>query len=149
MDRTRLRHFTYTNPITAREPVLGKAILVAGQNTLAPWLASTFLDLLCSQVPEIILSINEALADNELEAAYRFLPSIDLSRDILAVQPHRLLAVADKTSGWADLGSPRRVMDILARNNIQPAWLRDGISLSEVFGLSAGDARRGCRSGRR
>jgi mannose-1-phosphate guanylyltransferase len=112
-------------------------------------LASTFLDLLCSQVPEIILSINEALADNELEAAYRFLPSIDLSRDVLAVQPHRLLAVADKTSGWADLGSPRRVMDILARNNIQPAWLSDGISLSEVFGLSAGDARRGCRSERR
>jgi len=82
-------------------------------------------------------SINEALADNELEAAYRLLPSIDLSRDVLAVQPHRLLAVADKTSGWADLGSPRRVMDILARNNIQPGWLRDLNSLSDVFGLSA------------
>jgi NmrA-like family len=30
--------------------------------------ASTFVDLLCSQVPEVILSINEALAENEPEA---------------------------------------------------------------------------------
>ena len=147
MDRARLCHFTYTNPIKAREPVLGKPSLPQAKTLLRRgclWntfvtvgFASTFLDLLCSQVPEIILSINEALADNELEAAYRLLPSIDLSRDVLAVQPHRLLAVADKTSGWADLGSPRRVMDILARNNIQPAWLRDVNSLSDVFGLSA------------
>jgi mannose-1-phosphate guanylyltransferase len=99
--------------------------------------ASTFVDLLCSQVPEVILSINEALADNELEALYRMLPSVDLSSHVLAHQPHRLRAVADRTSGWADLGSPRRVMDILARNNIQPAWLRDMNSLSDVFALSA------------
>ncbi len=45
---------------------------------------------------------------------------------LLAPQPHRLLAVRDTTSGWADLGSPTRVMEILARNSIQPTWLRDG-----------------------
>jgi mannose-1-phosphate guanylyltransferase len=88
--------------------------------------ASTFLDLLCSQVPNVVVSINMALADNELEAAYRLMPTVDLSRQVLAPQPHRLLAVRDMTSGWADLGSPARVMDILARNNIQPAWLHDG-----------------------
>ncbi len=92
--------------------------------------ASTLLDLLCSQVPEVVLSINKALAENELEAAYRLMPAVDLSRQVLAVQPHRLLAVRDTTSGWADLGSPTRVMDILARNNIQPSWLRDVHSLS-------------------
>ncbi len=91
--------------------------------------ASTFLDLLCSQVPELVLSINKALAQNELEAAYRRMAAVDLSRQVLALQPHRLLAVRDTSSGWADLGSPTRVMDILARNNIQPAWLRDEPSL--------------------
>jgi mannose-1-phosphate guanylyltransferase len=92
--------------------------------------ASTFLDLLCSQVPEVVLSINKALAENELEAAYQLMPTVDLSRQVLALQPHRLLAVRDTLSGWADLGSPTRVMDILARNNIQPAWLCDEPSFS-------------------
>jgi mannose-1-phosphate guanylyltransferase len=87
--------------------------------------ASAFPGLLCSQVPEVVLSINKALAENALEAAYRRIPAVDLSRQVLAPQPHRLLAVRDATSGWADLGSPTRVMDILGRNNIQPAWLRD------------------------
>jgi hypothetical protein len=36
-----------------------------------------------------------------------------------------LLTVRDTASGWADLGSPARVMVILARNNIQAPWLRD------------------------
>jgi mannose-1-phosphate guanylyltransferase len=92
--------------------------------------ASTFLDLLCSQVPDVVLSLNRALEENELEAAYRSMVAVDLSRQILAPQPHRLLAVRDRTSGWADLGSPTRVMDILARNNIEPAWLGDGHSRS-------------------
>jgi len=86
--------------------------------------ASTFLDVLCSRIPNVVLSINNALAENQLEAVYRLLPGVDLSREVLVPQPHRLLAVRDKTSGWADLGSPSRVMDILVRNNIQPAWLR-------------------------
>jgi mannose-1-phosphate guanylyltransferase len=87
--------------------------------------ASTFIDLLCSQVPDVVLSLNKALAGDELEAAYRPLPAVDLSRQVLARQPHRLLAVRDTTSGWADLGSPCRVTDTLARNNIQPAWSRE------------------------
>ncbi len=87
--------------------------------------ANTFLDLLCSEVPNLVLSINKALAENELEAAYRLMPAVDFSHHVLAPQPHRLLAVCDTKSGWADLGSPARVIDILARNNIQPAWLRD------------------------
>jgi hypothetical protein len=83
---------------------------------------STFVDLFCSQVPDTVLSINKALAENELEAAGRLVPTVDPSRHVLALQTHRLLAVPDTTSGCADLGSPSRVMDILARNNIQPAW---------------------------
>jgi mannose-1-phosphate guanylyltransferase len=94
--------------------------------------ASTFLDLLCSEVPNAVLCLNKALAENELEAAYRLMPAVDLSREVLGPQAHRLLTVRDTASGWADLGSPERVMDILARNNIQPAWLRDSLPLSPI-----------------
>jgi hypothetical protein len=60
------------------------------------------------------------------------MPAVDFSRHVLTPQPHRLLVVPDTTSGWADLGSPARVMDILARNTIQPVWLGDGQNLSKI-----------------
>jgi mannose-1-phosphate guanylyltransferase len=85
--------------------------------------ASTFLDFISSQVPSVVLSLNKALTNNNLDAAYRRMPVIDLSRQVLTPQPHRLLAVRDTTSGWTDLGSPARVMEILARNKIAPPWL--------------------------
>jgi mannose-1-phosphate guanylyltransferase len=86
--------------------------------------ASTFLDVLFAEVPNVVLAINKGLAHNELEAAYRVMPAVDLSHQVFAPQPHRLLTVRDVTSGWADLGSPSRVREILARNNIHPAWLQ-------------------------
>jgi hypothetical protein len=92
--------------------------------------ASTFIDLLGSQVPDVVLSLNKALAEMKLEVAYQAIPSVDFSRQVFVPQPHRLLAVRDTALGWADLGSPARVMDILTRNNIEPTWLRDEHSLS-------------------
>ena len=87
--------------------------------------ASTFVDLLRSQRPEVILSINKALEENQLETVYRQTPAVDLSGHVLALHPDRLLAVPDMKSGWVDLGSPARVMDTLARENIQPSWLHN------------------------
>jgi len=86
---------------------------------------STLLALLCSEAPDVVPSLDKALAEDELETAYRLLPTVDFSRQILALQPHRLLAASDTTSGWADLGSPTRVLDILTRDKIQPPWLSD------------------------
>ena len=54
------------------------------------------------------------------------MPAVDLSREVFAPQPHRLLTIRDATSGWADLGSPTRVMEILARSNTHLPWLREG-----------------------
>jgi mannose-1-phosphate guanylyltransferase len=96
--------------------------------------AKTFLNLVCSQIPDVVLSLSKALAENALEVAYRLMPVVDLSRQVFAPQPHRLLALSDAASGWADLGSPTRVMEILARNKIQPAWLSDGYGLSKATG---------------
>jgi hypothetical protein len=88
--------------------------------------AATFLEVLCSQVPEAVVSITRALADSVLELAYRSLSAVDFSRDVLVNQSRRLLVLRDQTSGWADLGSPARVFDTLTRNGIQPEWAREG-----------------------
>jgi mannose-1-phosphate guanylyltransferase len=84
--------------------------------------AATFFEMLFSQVPEVVLAISRAVADNTLNVAYASLDTVDFSRDVLANLPHRLLVLRDRTSGWADLGSPARVLDTLSRNGIQPEW---------------------------
>jgi mannose-1-phosphate guanylyltransferase len=84
--------------------------------------ATTFFEMLCSQVPEATLAISRAMADNTLNVAYASLNIVDFSRDVLANLPHRLLVLRDRTSGSADLGSPTRVLDTLSRNGIQPEW---------------------------
>jgi hypothetical protein len=66
-----------------------------------------------------------APAEKELETAYEHMPPVDFSRQVMAPQPHRPLTVRHTASGWGDLGSPDRVINILARNNIQPPWLHD------------------------
>src|SRR5579862_3784175 len=86
--------------------------------------AATFLDLVCAQVPDVVLSITRALADNDLANAYSDLPNVDFSRHVLAHQAHKLLVLRYSSSGWADLGSPDRVLGLLAKNVNQPAWLR-------------------------
>ena len=87
--------------------------------------AATFVELLCSEVPHVVLSVTRALADNNLARAYDRLPSVDFSHDILAHQAQRLLVLRDCGSGWADLGSPNRVLRLLAKNVNPPAWFRE------------------------
>ena len=88
--------------------------------------AATFFEMLCSRVPEAVLAISRAMADNTLNVAYASLDTVDFSRDVLTNLPHRLLVLRDRTSGWADLGSPTRVLDTLSRNGIRPGWAGEG-----------------------
>ena len=87
--------------------------------------ATTFFEMLCSHVPEAVIAISRAVAENTLDAAYALLDTLDFSRDVLANLPHKLLVLRDQTSGWADLGSPARALDTLSRNGIQPEWARE------------------------
>ena len=80
----------------------------------------------------MVLSITRALADNDLASTYAQLPNVDFSRDILAHQANRLLVLRDSGSGWADLGSPHRVLGLLAKNLNQPAWFRQTRILREL-----------------
>ena len=86
--------------------------------------ATTFLELLCAEVPEVVLSVTRALSDGDVERTYEELPTVDFSRDILAHRVERLLLLRDSRSGGADLGSPGRVLEILASIDVPPAWLR-------------------------
>jgi mannose-1-phosphate guanylyltransferase len=90
--------------------------------------AATFLELMVAEVPDIVLSVTRALAEDDLESTYARLPSVDFSRDILARQAKRLLVLRDSGSGWADLGTPDRVLDLLAKHVSQPDWARQGNS---------------------
>lgn len=85
--------------------------------------AATFHALLCSQVPSMMTSLATALASHRLDATYRDLPPVDISREVFSLHPDKLLAFRDTDSGWADLGTPKRVLDTLARNDIQPEWV--------------------------
>jgi mannose-1-phosphate guanylyltransferase len=84
--------------------------------------AQALLQLICSQVPDVVARIAVALECNQPDFGYEGLRSVDFSRDILAHQPHRLLVVRDRTSGWTDLGNPTRVINTLAGNGITPSW---------------------------
>ena len=86
--------------------------------------AATFLKLICSEVPDVVRSVTRAVVENDLVSTYARLPSVDFSSDILAHQAKRLLVLRDSGSGWADLGSPNRVLGLLAKNANQPAWFR-------------------------
>jgi mannose-1-phosphate guanylyltransferase len=94
--------------------------------------AATFLELVCSEVPEVVLAVTRALADRDLAPTYAQLPIVDFSRDILTHQANRLLVLRDSGSGWADLGSPNRVLGLLAKNVNPAAWFRQRNSLTPL-----------------
>ena len=85
--------------------------------------ATTFLEIFCSQVPQAVISVTQAITDLTLESGYHLLHAVDFSRDVLTHQTRRLQVLRDRTSGWADLGSPARILDTLMRNGIKPDWV--------------------------
>ncbi len=95
--------------------------------------AKAFLPLFCSTVPATVAKIVHALSCDDLEGIYANLNTVDFSRDVLRSEPHRLLVLPDAGSGWTDFGSPRRVIDTLVQNQIEPEWLREmNVSDSQV-----------------
>ena len=85
--------------------------------------ASEVIDVLCHAAANPMLRLAAGILENDFVSAYRSTPSIDISRDILASRPERLLVIRDAASGWTDLGNPNRVLDTLAREKIAPRWL--------------------------
>ncbi|HSE20092.1 MAG TPA: hypothetical protein VLB68_00500 [Pyrinomonadaceae bacterium] len=85
--------------------------------------ATAFLNLLCATVPAAVAEFVGALELGDVERAYRDASSIDFSKNVLSLEPRRLLVMRDASSGWVDLGDPDRVVNTLVQNQIQPEWL--------------------------
>ena len=98
--------------------------------------------------------IAAALARGDLERIYREMEMIDFSKDVLSLEPRRLLVIPEASSGWADLGKPDCVIETLVENKIEPEWLREmlGADVPAVHDLSLAhivghvDARIGVRN---
>jgi len=86
-------------------------------------LAGAFLELLQATVPEITRCLSVDRLESRLDEIYGAVPSVDFSRAVFSRVPGRMLLLHDTMSGWTDLGSPRRVIDVLKRDDIPPAWL--------------------------
>lgn len=93
--------------------------------------ASTFLRAGQEAAPEVTdrLSRIAPFLGTEDEAwaihqAYALLPRANFSRSILEPCPSFLAVSAVPPVTWSDLGSPRRVLDILKRVRCVPAWVQ-------------------------
>jgi mannose-1-phosphate guanylyltransferase len=102
--------------------------------------ARVFLDLLLSRIPDVMLNLAAGVTHDSLDARYRAVHPVDFSREVLVPLPHRMLVVHDTASGWADLGNPRRVIDTLVRNHIEPRWLSEMPIARRAEYLANGDA---------
>jgi mannose-1-phosphate guanylyltransferase len=72
-----------------------------------------FLGLLGATVPHLLAAIGKWFSAPDLNQIYRELEPIDFSKDVLSAAPERLLVLRDGPSGWTDVGSPERAMDVL------------------------------------
>ena len=105
-------------------------------------MAGAFLELLFSTIPAAMAEIAAALARGDLERIYREMEMIDFSKDVLSLEPRRLLVIPEAISGWADLGKPDRVIETLVENKIEPEWLREMrvVDVAPVHDLSRATA---------
>ena len=103
---------------SSAEEFPGSLVIVGAQAEYAEteygWIEPTAR--LLSSSCDVVLWVTRALADNDLAPTYARLQSVDFSRDVPAHQANRRLVLRDSGSGWADLGSPDRVLGLLAKN---------------------------------
>ncbi len=77
--------------------------------------AGMFQKLPSETLPAITKVFQREGWSENLEQIYDAAPSVDFSKAVLARIPRRLLVIDDGASGWTDLGTPRRLIDALAR----------------------------------
>jgi len=98
--------------------------------------AGAFMDLLTSQIPEVVHRISDSPNEGNLDTAYEEARAVDFSREILAPRADRLLVLRDAASGWPDLGNLSRVVDTLVRNRIERDWLNEMAALQASLHLT-------------
>jgi mannose-1-phosphate guanylyltransferase len=88
-----------------------------------------FLEMLQATVPHLTRALQASCTSCRLNQLYENIAPVDFSKAVLTRTAKRLVVLRDAASGWTDFGSPRRVIDVLARDDvlaregIRPAWL--------------------------
>jgi mannose-1-phosphate guanylyltransferase len=70
---------------------------------------------LVGEMRHIVTSKNSSMRRARLAQLYEELPALDFSRDILQRSPELLRVVTVPACGWSDLGTPRRVVEMVNR----------------------------------
>jgi mannose-1-phosphate guanylyltransferase len=100
-------------------------------------LAGAFLELLCATVPRLSGWLGDVHNRLELDRFYDDVAPVDFSKAVLARMPGRLVVLRDTVSGWTDLGSPGRVVDVLVRHGMRPSWLAGVGGATDTHGFGA------------
>lgn len=85
--------------------------------------AGALLDLFRERIPQVVAAMRAAVQRDREQGSgatavtelYRRLPVIDFSRDIVAGQESKLRVFPVRPCGWSDLGTPKRVAEVLER----------------------------------
>ncbi len=90
--------------------------------------AAAFLELLQATVPHLTRGLG-ATASRHLDRFYDKIAPADFLKEVLTRTPGRLAVLRDAASGWTDFGNPRRVIEVLTRDDglaragTRPPWL--------------------------
>lgn len=87
--------------------------------------AQAFLEAGRRGTPELIDALDDAARAGEVDSlrhAYDRMPKANFSRSVLEACPEALAVAKLPRLAWSDLGSPRRVMEIMDRLGIRPPW---------------------------
>ncbi|MEX2220753.1 MAG: sugar phosphate nucleotidyltransferase [Candidatus Rokuibacteriota bacterium] len=97
------------------------AIVVARADTLVRLgaLALPEMSARLARIQDFLDSDEEVSA---LHQAYALMSRASFSRAVLEPHPERLAVSRLPRVTWCDLGSPRRVLEVLARMRVRPAW---------------------------
>jgi mannose-1-phosphate guanylyltransferase len=77
---------------------------------------------------------SEAHLDDSL---YEHIQSADFSRQVLTVQPQRLIALRLASGGWSDLGHSERVTAALRAAGVEPWWMTEWQALRRHAAVAA------------
>jgi len=106
--------------------LLNMFILAASAQTLLRLYAEHSAGLV-SRLTQAVIEDEHAMGRGRAVARlYEELPSLDFSRDLLEGREGMLRVLAAPRCGWSDLGTPRRVGDVLHRQPPRPAPSRGG-----------------------
>lgn len=114
--------------------------------------AQSLISLFRQKMPELVDQMRAAVVRdlkepeaNATEHLYQHLATIDFSRDILEGQEKRLRVLPVPNCGWSDLGTPRRVENVL-RHSVGPSLAQPDHLDWSYLSLAAQLARRSEKS---